>query len=75
MPSWYGIKDFSRSREEGIRENAAMEIEPMRQYIGDGEQECTDTDMASSNVFIGGFSQGGAMAVYYGYHFADRAPR
>merc|ERR1712087_273105 len=24
---------------------------------------------ASSNVFIGGFSQGGAMAVYCGYHY------
>merc|ERR1719145_269597 len=36
------------------------------------KDECVDSESVSSNVFIGGFSQGGAMAVYCGYHYPQK---
>lgn len=79
MPSWYDIKDFTRQNEDssGILSSAMqinkvieMEIDRMKENINNGKHnECKEISFASSNVFVGGFSQGGAMAVYTGYHF------
>ena len=82
MPSWYDIKDFSRTHEDesGILSSAMqinkaidMEIDRMKQTVDNGKHdECKEAEIASSNVFVGGFSQGGAMAVYCGYHYPKR---
>ena len=79
MPSWYDIVDFTRTNEDltGILESATkinkaidMEIDRMKSLIDNGKNdECKDPSFASTNVFVGGFSQGGAMAVYCGYHY------
>eukprot|EP01084_Bolivina_argentea_P157822 275010_1 len=81
MPSWYDIKDFTRTHEDsnGIVSSAKqinrcieMEIDRMKQFVDDGKhEECKAPEHASSNVFVGGFSQGGAMAVYCGYHYPE----
>lgn len=81
MPSWYDIKDFTRTSEDssGILESAMginkaidMEIDRMKTNIDNGDHDsCKDPSFASSNVFVGGFSQGGAMAVYCGYHYTQ----
>ena len=81
MPSWYDIKDFSRTSEdsEGIKQSAIeikkciqMEVDRMKTKIESGSHdECKEPQLASSNVFIGGFSQGAAMAVYNGYHYNE----
>merc|ERR1719350_703211 len=63
MPSWYDIVDFNRTSEDsvGIKRSATQIVDKCIQM------EIDQMDV-SSNVFIGGFSQGAAMAVYCGYH-------
>eukprot|EP00483_Globobulimina_turgida_P005369 UN05379 len=84
MPSWYDIKDFTRTHEDKdgilaaakqINQCIDMEIDRMSENIANGKHnECqtVDLEFASANVFVGGFSQGGAMAVYCGYHYPQR---
>ena len=47
-----------------------MEIDRMNELKENSEdKECK---LSSNDVFVGGFSQGGAMAVYCGYHYPEK---
>eukprot|EP01084_Bolivina_argentea_P305413 527609_1 len=81
MPSWYDIKDFTRQNEDSdgiltsgnqINKCIDMEINRMKHNIENGKHnQHKAIEFASSNVFVGGFSQGGAMAVYCGFKYPE----
>lgn len=59
MPSWfdiYGLSPDSQSDEEGIKKSSEI----LKQLIKEEE----DKGIPSNKIFIGGFSQGGAVSLY-----------
>ncbi|MBB71820.1 MAG: carboxylesterase [Legionellales bacterium] len=66
MPAWYDIKDISieaREDAEGIQQSAQAIIELIKQQNADG--------IASHNIFLAGFSQGGALALHTGLRYSE----
>lgn len=64
MPAWYDIKGQTltdRQDKEGILKSNAL--------ICDEINEQENQGIPSSKVFLAGFSQGGAMALYAGIHY------
>jgi predicted esterase len=60
MPSWFDILGLSESCQEDVEgiHKASIEI---KQMIDD---EISSTGISSENIILGGFSQGGALALY-----------
>jgi len=60
MPSWfdiYGLSEDSKEDEEGIKKSA----ENVHNLI---DEEISKTGISSDKILLGGFSQGGALAIY-----------
>jgi phospholipase/carboxylesterase len=70
MTSWFDFKDFDirpDNIEKAISAEEVKESARMINYVL--EEEISLLDGKSKNVFIGGFSQGAAMAVHVGIQF------
>jgi len=64
MPAWYDIKDLSDRMEEdfeGLEETKAQVIDLIEAELKQG--------LPSNRIVIGGFSQGGAAALYTGFRY------
>jgi phospholipase/carboxylesterase len=68
MPAWYDVRELSLSGRghdiEGVRRSAAQLRGLIARETGRG--------LASERIFLAGFSQGGALALYTGLRHADR---
>ncbi|MBI2785761.1 MAG: alpha/beta hydrolase [Legionella longbeachae] len=67
MPAWYdivGIKLIDREDKEGIEQSAMMIRKVMDDQLNDG--------FSFNQIFLAGFSQGGAMALYTALHTTAR---
>lgn len=65
MPAWYditGVQLTDREDREGIVASQALITEVIETLCGEG--------FSSKQIFLAGFSQGGAMALYTGLHYA-----
>lgn len=78
MPSWYDILDLSRTEhqedKQGIIASAKLIttcIDEELQRMKDIQNNGSSNDMISKNIFVGGFSQGGAMAIYTSYRYSQ----
>ncbi|MCX7117011.1 MAG: carboxylesterase [Legionellales bacterium] len=64
MRAWYDILGMSltaREDSEGIKQSSKIILQAMEKQIAEG--------FSSDRLFLAGFSQGGAMALYTGVHF------
>ena len=59
MPAWYDLKTLNRSDED--KEGIQLAAKALREFISSQMQE---TGLSSSQIFLGGFSMGGALALY-----------
>ncbi len=67
MPAWYdiiGMKLLDREDKEGIAQSEQTIRQVMDSQLSDG--------FVSSQIYLAGFSQGGAMALYTALHTANR---
>lgn len=67
MPAWYDILGLDRNSnqdEKGIKQSEQMIQQLIEQQIKHG--------IASENIFLGGFSQGGAMALHTGLRYPEK---
>lgn len=67
MPAWYdiiGMKLLDREDKEGIAQSEQTIRQVMDSQLNDG--------FVSSQIYLAGFSQGGAMALYTALHTANR---
>jgi predicted esterase len=64
MPAWYDIKSLARGLKDEDRDGMLKSVAMLRAIVDD---ECNRID--SRRVVVGGFSQGGAMAVLLGYTY------
>lgn len=67
MRAWFDIFSLQQSGqedEEGIKD-ASKQIEALIQY------EMATYDLRANNIVLAGFSQGGALALYYGLHHPE----
>lgn len=67
MPAWYdiiGLKATDREDKEGIEQSELL--------IRDAIQSQLDEGFQSSQIFLAGFSQGGAMALHTALHYTER---
>ena len=73
MPGWYDIASFDRfegpnySPHDGVEESY-LQIQPII------EREVKQLNHRAENLYLGGFSQGGAMSIYNGIRYLNENP-
>lgn len=59
MPAWYDLKSLDRTHED--KDGIMLAAKSLREFI---TNQLNETGLCSSQVFLGGFSMGGALALY-----------
>ena len=71
MPSWYDIKSLEKNRAnddcDGIEDSRNIVIDLL-------EKEKNEFNLKENQLFVGGFSQGGALSLYTGLQFDGQKP-